>query len=105
MELERTGLFGDMVATAYNLVRRSRLIAAREAEVPVSVGVPLLTCACQTLGRGAEGGDVDMDRPKPPQSHALCGCRTLYAALRAVLPQPAREPHTPRFRTRYPVRR
>ena len=35
MGLERTGLCGEMVATAYNLVRMSRFIAAREAEVPV----------------------------------------------------------------------
>ena len=33
--LERTGLCGELVATAYNLVRMSRLIADREAEVPV----------------------------------------------------------------------
>ena len=33
--LERTGLCGELVATAYNLVRMSRLIAEREAEVPV----------------------------------------------------------------------
>ena len=32
--LERTGLCGELVATAYNLVRMSRLIADREAEVP-----------------------------------------------------------------------
>ncbi len=33
--LERTGLCGELVATAYNLVRMSRLIAEREAEAPV----------------------------------------------------------------------
>ena len=33
--LERTGLCGELVATAYNLVRMSRLIVEREAEVPV----------------------------------------------------------------------
>ena len=33
--LERTGLCGELVATAYNLVRMSRLIAERKAEVPV----------------------------------------------------------------------
>ena len=33
--VERTGLCGELVATAYNLVRMSRLIAEREAEVPV----------------------------------------------------------------------
>ncbi len=33
--LERTGLCGELVATAYNLVRMSRLMAEREAEVPV----------------------------------------------------------------------
>ena len=35
MGLERTGLCGELVATAYNLVRMSRLIAERETEVPV----------------------------------------------------------------------
>ena len=35
MGLERTGLCGELVATAYNLVRMSRLIDAREVEVPV----------------------------------------------------------------------
>ena len=34
--LERTGLCGELVATAYNLVRRSRLIPELETEVPVS---------------------------------------------------------------------
>ena len=33
--LERTGLCGELVATAYNLVRMSRLIAKREVKVPV----------------------------------------------------------------------
>ena len=33
--LERTGLCGEMVATDYNLVRMSRLIASRKAEVPL----------------------------------------------------------------------
>ena len=33
--LERTGLCGELVATAYNLVRMSRLISERESEVPV----------------------------------------------------------------------
>ena len=33
--LERTGLCGELVVTAYNLVRMSRLIADREARVPV----------------------------------------------------------------------
>lgn len=33
--LERIGLCGELVATAYNLVRMSRLIADRGAEVPV----------------------------------------------------------------------
>ena len=33
--LERTGLCGKLVATAYNLVRMSRLIAERKAEAPV----------------------------------------------------------------------
>ena len=33
--LERTGLCGELVATAYNLVRMSRLIAEREAKAPV----------------------------------------------------------------------
>ena len=33
--LERTGLCGELVATAYNLVSMLRLIAARETEVPV----------------------------------------------------------------------
>ena len=46
--LERTGLCGEMVATAYNLVRMSRLIAEQEAEVPVSVSVPWSRCAPQT---------------------------------------------------------
>ena len=47
-----------MVATANNLVRISRLIDAREAEVPVLLArIPWSTCACQTLARGVEGGD------------------------------------------------
>ena len=33
--VERTGLYGEMVATAYNLVRMSRLIAEEETKVPV----------------------------------------------------------------------
>ena len=33
--LERTGLCGELVATVYNLVRMSRLIAGPEAEVPI----------------------------------------------------------------------
>ena len=33
--LERTGLCGELVATAYNLVRMSRLIPEMETEVPV----------------------------------------------------------------------
>ena len=33
--VERTGLCGELVATAYNLVRMSRLIAEEEAKVPV----------------------------------------------------------------------
>ena len=33
--LGRTGLCGELVATAYNLVRMSRLISEREAEAPV----------------------------------------------------------------------
>ena len=33
--LERTGLCGELVATAYNLVRMSRLIAEREADILV----------------------------------------------------------------------
>ena len=33
--VERTGLYGEMVATAYNLVRMARLIAEEEAEVPI----------------------------------------------------------------------
>ena len=33
--LERTGLCRELVATAYNLMRKSRLIVEREAEVPV----------------------------------------------------------------------
>ena len=33
--LERTGLCGELVATAYNLVSMSRLIADREGVVPV----------------------------------------------------------------------
>ena len=33
--LERTGLCGELVATAYNLVRLSRLIAEGKAKVPV----------------------------------------------------------------------
>ena len=33
--LERTGLCGELVTTAYNLVRTSRLIDERGAEVPV----------------------------------------------------------------------
>ena len=37
--LERTGLCGELVATAYNLVRMSRLIADREAEVLSSASV------------------------------------------------------------------
>ena len=48
----------EMVATANNLVRISRLIDAREAEVPVLLArIPWSTCACQTLARGVEGGD------------------------------------------------
>ena len=35
VRLERTGLCGELIATAYNLVRMSRLIAEQEAEVPV----------------------------------------------------------------------
>ena len=31
--LERTGLYGELVATAYNLVRMSRLISERQVEV------------------------------------------------------------------------
>ena len=33
--LERTGLCGELVATAHNLVRMSRLIPELEPEVPV----------------------------------------------------------------------
>ena len=43
--LERTGLFRELVATAYNLVRMSNLTVEREAEVPV------LGLVCR--GRGA----------------------------------------------------
>ena len=32
--VQRTGLYGKLVATAYNLVRMSRLIAEEEAAVP-----------------------------------------------------------------------
>ena len=32
--VQRTGLYGELVATAYNLVRMSRLIAEMETEVP-----------------------------------------------------------------------
>lgn len=34
--VERTGLYGDLVATAYNLVRMSRLIAEEESAVPIA---------------------------------------------------------------------
>ena len=33
--LERTGLCGELVATAYNLVRMSRLIPDLETDVPI----------------------------------------------------------------------
>ena len=33
--LERTGLCGELMATAYNLVRMSRLLAERDSTVPV----------------------------------------------------------------------
>ena len=33
--LERTGLCGELVATAYNLVRMSRLMAEEETRVPI----------------------------------------------------------------------
>ena len=33
--VERTGLYGELVATAYNLVRMSRLIAEEEPKVPI----------------------------------------------------------------------
>ena len=33
--VERTGLYGELVATAYNLVRMSRLIGEEEAKVPI----------------------------------------------------------------------
>ena len=33
--MERIGLYGEMVATAYDLVRLSRLIAGEETKVPI----------------------------------------------------------------------
>lgn len=39
--MEWTGLCGELVATAYNLVRMSRLIAEEEAKVPI-VALPSL---------------------------------------------------------------
>ena len=42
MGLERTGLCGELVATAYNLVRMSRLIARWKAEVPVLSWSPVV---------------------------------------------------------------
>ena len=33
--VERTGLYGELVATTYNLVRMSRLIAGEETRAPI----------------------------------------------------------------------
>ena len=43
--VERTGLYGELVATAYNLVTMSRLIAEGESKVP-NVGQSALDEVC-----------------------------------------------------------
>ncbi len=65
--LERTGLFGELVATAYNPVRMSNLIVEREAEVPVlGTSVPWARCALQTPVRALRAATETIFGRKPP---------------------------------------
>ncbi len=90
MGLERTGLSGELVATAYNLVRMSNLIVEREAEVPVlGASVPWARCALQTPVRALRAATetnlwpetADMKEPmrpviplRRPQSRSSAAC-------------------------------
>ena len=65
--LERTDLFGELVATAYNPVRMSNLIVEREAEVPVlGTSVPWARCALQTPVRALRAATETIFGRKPP---------------------------------------
>ena len=54
--LERTGLCGELVATAYNLVRMSRLIPELETEVSVSGSGVVVEVRLSEPGWASEGG-------------------------------------------------
>ena len=54
--VERTGLYGELVAAAYNLVRMSRLIAEEEAKVPIVAQPSLVKVRLSGLvGDGYDG--------------------------------------------------
>ena len=54
--LERTGLCGELVATAYNLVRMSRLIAERErSRCPSSASAAMVEVRHSDPDRGSDG--------------------------------------------------
>ena len=94
--VERTRLCGELVVMAYNLVRMSRLIAEEKTEVPVFASALWPRFACHTLGRWADCIDRDCLGPHRHRNNAvLCGQCSLYLALRAVLPQPAKSRSRP----------
>ncbi len=51
--VKRTGLYGELVATAYNLVRMSRLIAEREAKAPIFGWRSVVDVRHSDRGRGS----------------------------------------------------
>ena len=54
--VERTGLYGELVAAAYSLVRMSRLIAEEEAKVPIVAQPSLVKVRLSGLvGDGYDG--------------------------------------------------